>query len=75
MFLGIVRMICLLLEDIKDINVWVQTHFKTKMHFLLIVRNFLTNWINCSLQNNNNNNGKGGHNKLLNFFFFWVNGG
>ena len=47
MFLGIVRMICLLLEDIKDINVWVQTHFKKKMHFL-------TNWINCSLQNNNN---------------------
>ena len=61
MFLGIVRMICLLLEDIKDINVWVQTHFKKKMHFLLIVQKILTNWINCSLQNNNNNS-KGGHN-------------
>ena len=49
MFLGIVHMICLLLEDIKDINVCIQAHLK-KMHFLLIVRIFLTNWINFSLQ-------------------------
>ena len=48
MFLGIVHMICLLLEDIKDINVCIQAHLK-KMHFLF-VRKILTNWIDCSLQ-------------------------